>query len=317
MQVAKRFLFGDDIDVQRRCIRHKFANVRVAHVIAGWRGERIRFVRKRVLKVRRVHVQLVLGERAQLLLLKYECRDRSARQVVVKATPSHRRPIANARTKNGCAAAGILHELLQCLHAVKHARVRAADNVDARTFGDEHIALGGHCTVEGEAGALQQALRRRVVGAVEGECDRVRASCRCEPHVSRTEDVPQLEHRRAIGRARCRGEIESVPQREAGCHDQLSRRRNERVAGGNFWRYRGRWGGAVLRAKREKRGDGEQRKNWETSHPFMQRRRAAAVKPRRPSCPVPARADARTGTRFTGRRSGDRLPRSSRQRDGI
>src|SRR5438270_3412007 len=97
-----------------------------------------------MLNVERVHVQLVFGLGANLLLDEIHIRYRAAADVVMHAAPFHGRPIANRYSRNYQGfrrVAARPNQLPEGLRAIEQTLAGARADDDARFFGKHYVAL--------------------------------------------------------------------------------------------------------------------------------------------------------------------------------
>ena len=144
VQMAEGLLLGHDGDVVEARVGDERGCVRCADAAAGRREQRVRGIGRRVLKVRRVEVDLVGSDGADEFFLEIERGDGAAREVVVEAAIFHRRPVANRCGVQDSVRAGAGDELFHRLQRVEDARVAGRGEGEAFAVGNDCVALGLH-----------------------------------------------------------------------------------------------------------------------------------------------------------------------------
>ena len=144
VQMAEGLLLRHDGDVVEARVGDERGCVRCADAAAGRREQRVRGIGRRVLKVRRVEVDLVGSDGADEFFLEIECGDGTARQVVVEAAIFHRRPVANRCGVQDSVRAGAGDELFHRLQRVEDACVAGRGEGEAFAVGNDCVALGLH-----------------------------------------------------------------------------------------------------------------------------------------------------------------------------
>ena len=95
VQMAEGLLLGHDGDVILARVGDQFRDLRGRERAARRRGQRMIGIEQRVLEIGRVDIDLEGSEDANLVLLEVERGKRAAREIVVDAAISHRRPVAH------------------------------------------------------------------------------------------------------------------------------------------------------------------------------------------------------------------------------
>ncbi len=125
---------------------------------------------QRVLEVRRVDVEFVGGQGADLALLKCERRDGTARQIIIEAAMWESRPVANRgglklRVLAVVPGSAINDELLDGLRAVEEAGGGSGYDGKSMSPRQDDVALVVHGGIEGEVCGGKQSAARSGVGS--------------------------------------------------------------------------------------------------------------------------------------------------------
>ena len=164
MQMTEGLLFRDDCHVKLLRIGNQLLRIVCGNRSAGKRRERSRGVLHCVLEIRRVDIQLVRGEGANLFFLKLQRGQRPARQIVMHAAPAHGRPVANRRAGENRNCRGTPNQLFQSLCSTKDSGGGVPDDEDIPLFRHQHVAFRLHGDVEGHVLTLEHlACKRSVV----------------------------------------------------------------------------------------------------------------------------------------------------------
>src|SRR5713226_4414441 len=119
MEMAKRLLFGNQLDVIAARVRDQLANLIGRKRPASRANQRVRFARERMLHIKGVHVELEKSLGANLTLDVIDSRHRAAADVVRHRAPAHRRPIDDLQAANKCVGSFTANELLQRLQTME------------------------------------------------------------------------------------------------------------------------------------------------------------------------------------------------------
>ena len=162
MQMPEGLLLRHHRDVNLAGITNQFLRFAGSESAARRRGHRLVGIEERVLKVRRIDVDLEGCKDAHLMLHEIQRGKRPAGEVVVDAAVFHRRPVAHRAGGQHRPGAGRRQQLLHGLHAVEDSRAGCRDDKSFVGLNRQHIAFSLHRRIEGQAALCQQgfALRR-------------------------------------------------------------------------------------------------------------------------------------------------------------
>ena len=148
--MAEGFLLRDDGDVVGLGVGDEFAGLLGRDVTAEGCGDGVGDVRLGVLEVRRVDVDLVSSDDADLLLLEVDGGEGTAGEVVVEAAVLHGGPVVDVGAMEDGVGAVAGDELLDGLGSVEDALGGGSGDDDGAGGGGDDVALGLHLV--GEAG---------------------------------------------------------------------------------------------------------------------------------------------------------------------
>ncbi len=172
MQMAEGLLLRHDGDVILAGVGDEFRNLRRRQRAARRRGQRMIRIKQRVLKIRRVDIDLERSEDANLMLLEFERGKRAAGEIVVDAAILHGRPVAHGARGKHARRSGQWQQLLESLHAVKNTGAGCANNGGLVRADDQNVALRFHGRIEDEIVGCESRLR--CVGVIAQKRDAIR-----------------------------------------------------------------------------------------------------------------------------------------------
>src|SRR5581483_8543604 len=95
VKMSERFLLGKNGDVILRRVADQLRRLLLSYDSSRKSGKWCAVIAEGVFEIGRINIDLVGRESLNLTLLKFQCRHRTAREVIVNCSIAHSRPIAN------------------------------------------------------------------------------------------------------------------------------------------------------------------------------------------------------------------------------